>query len=32
MNFKLQTLLSGKYDHFFQMEPDVIPIQVSLLK
>jgi len=26
-HFKLHHLLRGKYDHFFQMEPDVLPIQ-----
>jgi hypothetical protein len=27
--YKLHELLPDHYDHFFQMEPDVAPIQVS---
>lgn len=30
-HFALHTLLAGEFDHFLQMEPDVLPVQVRFL-
>lgn len=30
--FRLHNLLPDRFDHFFQMEPDVAPVQVRLLR